>query len=326
MPARATTPQPTQAPRDDIARAVHAGLTSVPKRLPPWLFYDARGSALFEAITALPEYYLTRAERAIFDQDGEALMCGAMRGRTPTVIELGAGTSTKTEVLLAAAVARAPRLRFVPIDVSPEPLAAARARLARSLPHLQVTPWVATHEQAFARFAGLAGAKVVLFIGSSIGNYEHDEARTLLGGLRRSLRANDALVLGADLRKDAATMVAAYDDGAGVTADFNLNVLSRLNRELGADFDLARFRHIALWNEAESRIEMHLESLGDQRVQLPTLDLCVELRDRERIHTESSVKYDQAAVDELLTTTGFARERVFEDAERRFAVHLARAV
>jgi dimethylhistidine N-methyltransferase len=309
----------------EIARAVLRGLTASPKTLPPWLFYDERGSELFEAITELPEYYLTRAEREIFERDGAAIMEVAGGGADATIVELGAGTAAKTQVLLAAEAARRGAVTYVPVDVSAPALELARARLAAEEPRVAVHPWLASHDDAFPRLRTLRGRKVVLFIGSSIGNYEGGDAVGLLAGLRGGLAAGDALVLGTDLRKDPAVLVPAYDDAAGVTAAFNKNVLARINRELGGRFDLDRFRHVALWNPARSRIEMHLESAGDQVVAVEGLHLTVRLRDRERIHTESSVKYDDAMVDGLLGAAGFRRERSWRDEDGRFAVHLARA-
>ncbi len=171
----------------------------------------------------------------------------------------------------------------------------------------------------------MAGPKAVLFIGSSIGNYEGADGVALLRGIRDALAPGDALVLGTDLRKDPAVMVPAYDDRRGVTAAFNLNLLTRLNRELDADFDVTRFRHVALWNAARSRIEMHLESVVAQRVHVRALELVVEFAAGERVHTESSVKYDVGLVDEIVGAAGFARIATFTDGAARFAVHVARA-
>jgi dimethylhistidine N-methyltransferase len=310
----------------DLAAVVAAGLRASPKRLPPWLFYDAEGSALFERITELPEYYPTRAEREIFVRHGAAIVAAALRDRDATFVELGAGTATKTQLLVSAAADQRGHVRFVPIDVSPTALAIAHARIAAEDPRIAVEPWVAPHGEALPRLAALAGPKVVLFVGSSIGNYEGNEAIGLLAGVRAALRPGDALVLGTDLRKDPAVLVRAYDDAAGVTAAFDKNLLARINRELGGRFDLARFRHVALWNEACSRIEMHLESVGDQVVAIERLGLAVPFRSGERIHTESSVKYDDAMVDALLAAAGFRRARTWTDAAARFAEHVAFAV
>jgi L-histidine Nalpha-methyltransferase len=309
---------------DDVARAVARGLAATPKRLPAWLFYDRRGSELFEQITELPEYYLTRAEREIFVDHGDAIVEAALAGGATTIVELGAGSAQKTELLLHAA-ARHGAIDYVPVDVSAAALEMARARLAAVAPAVRVTPWLGHHDVAFDRLRGRPGGKVVLFIGSSIGNFVDAEAVALLGRLRDALGRGDALLLGTDLRKDPAVMVAAYDDAAGVTAAFNLNVLVRINRELGGRFDPACFRHVAVWHAQASRIEMHLESDRDQVVAIADLGLRIGFREGERIHTESSVKYDDPMVDRLLSETGFGRERTWRDAAARFAVHLARA-
>ena len=308
----------------EVARVVARGLSSPRKRLPPWLFYDARGSALFEQITALPEYYLTRAERAIFARDGLAIIDAVMGDEPATIVELGAGTAVKTDLLLAAARVRRGRVHYVPTDISPEPLAQARARLALTEPSITVTPWVATHEQVFVRLRDLPGRKVVLFCGSSIGNYEPPAAHRLLRGLRHGLDRGDVLVLGTDLRKSPAEMVAAYADAAGVTPAFNRNLLTRLNRELGADFEVSRFDHLARWNPARSRIEMHLESRGDQRVTIERCGIAVGFRDGERIHTESSIKYDDAMADAMLARAGFVAQPSFGDRADGYAVRIAR--
>jgi L-histidine N-alpha-methyltransferase len=305
-----------------VARAVAAGLAVMPRSLPPWLFYDEAGSALFERITELPEYYPTRAEREIFERDGDALVAAALGAGDATFVELGAGSAQKTQVLLEAAVRQRGAASYVPVDVSATALDGARARLAREVPAAHVDPWVMTHDDALPEVRALPGRKVVLFIGSSIGNYEGDEAIELLSGVRRALGRRDVLVLGTDLRKDASILVPAYDDAAGVTAAFNKNVLARINRELGGHFELDRFRHVALWNDLASRVEMHLESRADQVIAIDALDVVIRVRKGERIHTESSVKYDEAMVDALLRASGFRRSRTFQDAGARFAVHL----
>lgn len=308
-----------------VRAAATAGLTASAKTLPSWLFYDARGSALFEAITALPEYYLTRAEREIFTTQGGALLDAAGLTSDATVVELGAGTAAKTAVLLAELVRRGGLVRYVPIDVSASALAAGQARLAATLPGIVVEPWPLTTAAALPRVRALPGPTAILFIGSSIGNYDEPEAIALLAAVRAALAPGAALVLGTDLRKPVDVLLPAYDDPQGVTAAFNLNVLARLNRELGADFDLARFRHVALWNPTRSRMEMHIESVGAQQVRLGDVAAAIRFADGERIHTESSVKYDLAMVDRILGTAGFARSHTFTDDAGRFAVHVARA-
>ncbi|MFO0748899.1 MAG: L-histidine N(alpha)-methyltransferase [Myxococcota bacterium] len=307
-----------------LARAVWEGLARRPKRLPPWLFYDEVGSALYERITELDEYYPTRTERLIFELHADAIVHAAAGfGDHPTVIELGAGTATKTELLLAAWRRRGAEPLFVPVDVSPTPLAIAAERLGRTLPGLAVRPLVATHDEAFASVATLPSPRVVLFIGSSIGNYEDADARDFLRGVRTAVGSGGRLVLGTDLAKSPDVLVPAYDDAQGVTAAFNLNLLERINRELGGHFERERFRHVALWNAAASQIEMHLESLVTQRVAIEGLDTSFVFERGERIHTESSVKYDVGRVDRLLAAAGFVRERTFHDPRQWFAVHVA---
>lgn len=316
---------------DDVATTaavratVIAGLSRTPRALPPWLFYDAAGSRLFEAITALPEYYLTRAEHEIFRDHGAALLSAAGLDRAATVVELGAGTATKTATLLATLAARGDDVRYVPVDVSASALAEASAHLAATVPAVAVTPWVTTTAAALPRLAALPGPLAVLFIGSSIGNYDEAEAVALLTDVRAAVPRGAALVLGTDLQKPLAQLLPAYDDAQGVTAAFNRNLLVRINRELAADFEPARFRHVALWNAARSRVEMHLESVGRQQVRIAAAGLELTLADGERIHTESSVKYDAAMVERLLTAAGFARVATVTDRAGRFAVHVARA-
>ncbi|MBK7399604.1 MAG: L-histidine N(alpha)-methyltransferase [Myxococcales bacterium] len=310
-----------------LADAVRRGLTAAAKSLPPSLFYDERGSRLFDRITELPEYYLTRAERSIFEGAGNAIVAEAARhAASPlTVLELGAGNASKTQVLLRALVRRQGSTRFVPADVSPAPLEEARARLAREEPQLDVRPHLGTHAEALAAARAWDGARLVLFIGSSIGNYEDEDAIELLTEIRRALGAEGSLLLGTDLRKSPELLLPAYDDAQGVTSEFNKNVLRRINRELGGRFDLECFRHVALWNDAASCIEMHLESTRAQRVRIDALDLEVSFAARERIHTESSHKYDEGRVERLLAAAGLARSAEFKDERSLFAVHLAHA-
>jgi L-histidine N-alpha-methyltransferase len=306
-----------------VAADVLAGLQARPKRLPPWLFYDARGSALFERITRLPEYYVTRTERAILRQHADDIIDAA--GSPASLIELGAGSASKTRVLITALLAVQPRLTFVPVDVSPTALDGAARRLRARFPTLNVTPVVAKYPDELGFLSAAPGPRLVLFLGSNIGNYDPEEGAALLRAFRRRLRPGDALVLATDLRKSPSVLIPAYDDAAGVTARFNKNVLTRLNRELGARFALDKFRHVARWNARASRIEMHLESLEDQVVPISGLGLTISLRAGERIHTENSYKFSRPMVKRLLATAGFTWEKAWTDPQRWFAVHLARA-
>lgn len=313
-------------PLSSIARDVLEGLSARAKRLPPYLFYDARGSELFEQITELPEYYLTRAERSILDARSDEIVRAAAGGASGPLhlVELGAGTATKSEILLSAAVRMQGPTIFVPVDVSGAALDEARERLATRQPRVAVRPVVARHEDAFGRMRALGPRRLVLFIGSSIGNHEDSEAIVLLAGVRSTLAPGGALLLGADLRKSPDVLVPAYDDAQGVTAAFNKNVLAHINRELGGHFDLERFRHVALWNDEASRMEMHLESTIEQAVAIDALELAVHFDEGERIHTESSIKYDDARIDRILGAAGFSRELTFKDDAERFALVLAR--
>jgi dimethylhistidine N-methyltransferase len=308
-----------------MAADVRLGLQGSPKRLPPYLFYDEAGSRLYEQITALPEYYLTRTERGILEQYADDIVTRAARAPGPLrIIELGAGSSTKTEIVLRAAQRRQGAVVYVPVDVSRSAIEEAQDRLARELPHVLVQPRVMPHFEALEELRGAEGPDLVLFIGSSIGNFDDDEAIALLASVHDSL-PRAALLLGTDLRKNPDVLLRAYDDSAGITAAFNKNLLERINRELGGDFEKDHFRHVARWNDGASRIEMHLESLVRQTVTLDALRMTVTFEPGETIHTESSVKYDLPRVTRLLMEAGFLPEETYCDAERRFAVHLALA-
>ncbi len=311
-----------------VAAAALTGLAGSPKTLPPWLFYDEVGSQLFEQITVLPEYYLTRTERGLLEQYAERILVAM--GGCVTVAELGAGTATKTGVLLRAAGELQSVVLYQPIDVSPTALREAKTQLESQLPHVVVRAQVANYVTDSFRVERVTDARVLsLYIGSSIGNFSPEEARAILTKLRGQLQAGDALLLGTDLapgeRKTVEQLLAAYDDAAGVTAAFNLNVLTRLNRELGADFDRSRFRHEARWNEAESRIEMHLVSDREQVVTLGDATM-VRFEDGESIHTENSYKFDRESVSTLVEESGFAVAHSFEDEDGLFALTLAAAV
>ena len=312
-----------------IAADVRRGLLALPKSLPAYLFYDEAGSKLYERITELPEYYLARAEREIFERCADDIVTRAGAGGKAGdlgVVELGAGTATKTVVLLRALLSRQPRCLYVPIDVSASAAVEAEARLALELPAVRVRPLVMSHTEALGALRGIEGPLLALFIGSSVGNFEDAEASALLRAVHDALGPTASLLLGTDLRKSPEVLVPAYDDAAGVTAAFDKNILARINRELGGHFDLARFRHLARWNDAASRIEMHLESTVRQDVAIDALGLRVSFEERETIHTESSIKYDLPRVDRLLADGGFRRETTYYDEAHRFGVHFARAI
>jgi dimethylhistidine N-methyltransferase len=316
-----------------VALAAREGLLGTPKSLPPWLFYDEAGSRLFEQITRLPEYYLTRTERAIFAQHADAILAGV--GGPVTIAELGAGTASKTGLILAAAIRAQESVLYQPIDVSATALDEACDHIAQSIPGVTVRPQVANYITDPIRIERPAGASVLaLYIGSSIGNFSPPEARGILQNLRTQLQPGDALLLGTDLapgpNKSVATLLAAYDDVEQVTAAFNLNMLVRLNRELGAGFTIPCFRHRARWNAVESRIEMHLESLMPQTVLIPAdgsnPELQLDFRKGETIHTENSYKFTPETLSSLLEPAGFSPTRTFHDPQHLFAVTLAAAV
>lgn len=305
-----------------VAEDVLRGLSAPNKSLPPKLFYDAEGSALFEEITRTPEYYPTRTERAIFERYAADIAAAA--GENLTLVELGAGSASKTRVLISAILRRQLRLEFHPVDVSPAALEEAVTSLNGDFPHLHVAPIVADYTRHLPRLQTLAGRKLVLFIGSTIGNFEPQEALEFLISVRKSLGVGDALLLGFDMVKDPQVLHAAYNDAAGVTARFNLNMLARINRELDADFDVRRFSHVAFWNPRASRIEMHLESLAEQTVRIRDLGRGFHFHTRERIHTENSYKFTAGSINTLLQRAGLKNETTWHDPQHWFSLVLAR--
>jgi L-histidine N-alpha-methyltransferase len=330
-------PQITAQTELRVAAAVRNGFACRSKRLPSWLFYDDEGSDLFEQITQLPEYYLTRTERAILAAHaGEMIALAAQEGPNGRagndsarlrIAELGAGSADKTRLLLNAAVQHQGAVIYEPVDISASALEAARNRIEREIPAVEVIPRVTDYVQGLdLEPCALGERRLVIYIGSSIGNFEPQEAARLLQGVQAALNPGDALLLGVDLRKDEATLLSAYDDAAGVTARFNLNLLARLNRELDADFDLDAFVHRAVWNDAESRIEMHLVSSVTQRVKLAALDLEVPFRKNESIHTENSYKYAPGQAERMLSDAGFEPVSRWTDAHSQFAICLGRVV
>ncbi len=302
------------------------GLTSSPKTLSPWLFYDKRGSELFEQITELPEYYLTRTERALFAAHAPEILKEAAGGERLAMVELGAGTASKTGLLLRAAVERQGAVEYYAIDVSESALAEAKRHLEAEIAGVRVHARVADYTDGLGQIEANDARKLVLYIGSSIGNFDPADAMVLLQSVRAQLAPGDRLLLGADQAKDPAVLLAAYDDAAGVTAAFNENLLRRINRELDANFALAAWAHEARWNPAEARIEMHLRSLCAQQVSVPALDLTVRFAAGETIHTENSYKFTDARSASMLGQAGFALRRTWHDERGWFGVYLAEAV
>ena len=302
------------------------GLASRPKWLPSWLFYDAEGSRLFDQITELPEYYVTRTERSILAARAEEIIGLAAGGDALRIVELGAGSADKTRLLLSTAVDRQDTVFYEPVDVCASALEEARERIEREIPGVIVSPRVQDYTKGMELDPPNPGERrLALYIGSSIGNFEPEEAELLLERVRDALAPGDSLLLGVDLVKDRATLLAAYDDAAGVTAAFNRNVLVRLNRELGSNFDPEAFTHRAVWNRFRSRIEMHLANLLPQTVQIPALDMRLEFSAGETIHTENSYKYQPGQAEAMLVEAGFDPATTWTDEKGWFAVCLARA-
>jgi dimethylhistidine N-methyltransferase len=324
MHAFSSVPCLPEAASTPLGAEVYRGLTAFPKKLSPWLFYDQRGSELFEAITELPEYYLTRTERGIFEQYADEILAAA-DAKKLSMIELGAGTATKTRLLLDAAVRRQASVEYYPIDISTTALEEARRRIGEEQPHVSCMPIVSDYTTDMSDVHSISGRRLVLYIGSSIGNFEPAEAAKLLRRLRGQLAAGDLLLLGVDHVKDRFTLLKAYNDAAGVTAEFNRNMLVRIKRELGAKFRPGLFRHRACWNEREARIEMHLESVVAQEIAIPALELQVSFQRGESIHTENSYKFTPERVAEMLGWAGFEVRKEWTDARKWFGVYLAEA-
>jgi L-histidine N-alpha-methyltransferase len=324
-PLEATSLAPLNA-REALIDEVWSGLLKRPRSLVPWMLYDGEGSRLFECITTLPEYYPTRTERGILASYAAAIItaAGSDYSRPLRLLELGAGTAAKTGILLEAAVRLRDEVIYLPVDVSSDALDAACDSIGCLLPDVELRPIVANYVTDPPKLEPFQGTTLAMYIGSSIGNFSPEESRTILRNLRSQLSAGDVLLLGTDMVKDEATLVRAYDDKDGITAEFNLNILHRLNRELGANFDTGCFRHRARWNRAESRIEMHLESTCDQTVNIPDAQLNLRLEAFETIHTESSYKFSEKTLGALLDDAGFTIEQTWMDTRGWYALTLAR--
>jgi dimethylhistidine N-methyltransferase len=305
-----------------IAAEVLNGLSAPSKSLPPKLFYDAVGSDLFDQITETPEYYPTRTERSILTQYAAEMVSQA--GTNLTLVELGAGSASKTQVVIKALLRRQLRADFYPVDVSSTALEGALTTLNGHFPPLRVSPIVADYTHRIPDLSSLPGRKLVLFIGSTIGNFEPDEAMAFLQNVHQSLAPGDALLIGFDLIKEAAILHAAYNDGQGVTAAFNKNILAHINRELGATFDLDYFEHVAFWSKRKSRIEMHLKSTRVQEVRIRELGRSFHFAKGERVHTENSYKFNANSIARLLRRSGFKLEMTWTDPQGWFCEALAR--
>jgi L-histidine N-alpha-methyltransferase len=309
--------------REQFAIDVRCGLTKRPRELPSRYLYDELGSALFEAICRLPWYPITRAENRLLASHGAR----AFRRVAPaTVVELGSGSGAKLRTLIEAVPAR-PRLDVHVVDLSRRALEVSAQALG-VIPHVQVTAHAASYEMGLREAvdrSDVSGPILVLFLGSNIGNFDPAGAARFLDGIRGVLRPGDALLIGVDLVKPHSEMVRAYDDPLGVTAAFNRNLLVRINRELDGDFEIAAYKHLARWNAAQSRVEMHLMARADQVVHVEGSRLTIAIERGETIWTESSYKYTASGVADLLTRAGFAVESQWVDAPGAFTLTLAGA-
>ena len=304
------------------ANDVLEGLSASQKKLPCKLLYDARGSELFEEITKLPEYYLTRTELDILKEYSVEMVQAA--GPPISVVELGAGMATKTSTLLRAVERRQIRVKYFPVDISPSALAEAKQRVCAEFPNALVRSVFADFSDGFGFLRKISGHKMVLYLGSSIGNFDWDDATTMLRNVREQLSSGDSLLLGTDMAKSEKLLVPAYNDSQGVTSEFSKNILLRINRELDADFDLHSFLHVAEWNPSNSRMEIFLQSTRPQVVTVRKTGTRVKFRTGERIHTENSHKYTLEMVRTLLCVSGFKLEQTWFDRKKWFGVHLAR--
>ena len=304
---------------ESLAIAVRNGLESCPKTLPCRFFYDAVGSELFEQICDLPEYYLTRTEDAILAESADQMVAGWVSD--PVMVELGSGSSTKTRRLIRAALHAYGRLRYIPIDVSRSILEASARSLVAEFPKLRVQAIAGTYHAALATLAArIERPKLFVFLGSSLGNFTAEEAGEFLREIASSMRPVDRLLLGTDLVKERAILEAAYDDSQRVTAAFNLNLLTRINRELHADFQPESFEHKAIYREDLHRVEMHLVSRVDQQVSIGDLGLEVNFSAGESIHTENSHKYTLDRLGELARSAGLVEELAWTDGDGHFRV------
>ncbi len=324
-------PQDSEQHVAAFARAVCSGLAGEPKTLPWGYFYDEAGSRLFDAICELPEYYLTCTEDAILCRHASDMIDGlASAGEResriePTIIELGSGSALKTQRLIAAALKRQGRLHYVPIDVSASALEDSARRLTRQFPLLKVTGFVADYRSGLERIMSRArGPRLIVFLGSSLGNYEPEAAVELLSMIRQTMRPDDSLLLGTDLAKERSVLEAAYNDSRGVTAAFNLNLLRRINRELGADFPVDAFEHRAIYDADRGRVEMHLVSTREQTVTIAASRSAFSFAAGESIHTESSHKYTPEMLSHLRTAAGFVEDAAWVDNRGWFRLQLWR--
>ena len=306
---------------ESLATEVREGLTATPKQIPCHFFYDEIGSQIFEEICELPEYYLTRAESEILRDRADEI---AQRYAEPiSLVELGSGNAIKTRLLIEALLEEHGSLSYVPIDISPGVLEASTQQLLDDYKQLEIRAIAAEYQDGLHRIHDEdRHAKLILWLGSSFGNLGRSDAEQFVSSLLAEMDPHDRLLLGIDLRKDREVLEDAYDDSRGVTARFNKNLLERINRELGADFDSGAFDFQATYDACEGKVVSELRSRRDQTVRIDELDLEVDFAADETIHTENSFKYSLAEIDALADRAGFAVEDRWLDADRRYSVNL----
>jgi L-histidine N-alpha-methyltransferase len=304
----------------ELAEDARAGLTSWPKTMPSKWFYDSRGSQLFEDITRLPEYYLTRAETEILEENADRIVSAVA---PEEIVELGSGYSVKTKLLIDAMYRAGTGTRYVPIDISENALWGAAQHLCNYYPWLAIDGLVGDYFTDLPKVPH-TGRRLVTFLGSTVGNYEEAERRDFLGALAGVLAPGDALLLGVDLVKSVESLIAAYDDAAGVTAEFNSNMLHVLNRELDADFAVSEFEYVVEWNEHRACIEMGLRARRAMTITIGKLDLEISFEAGEQLHNEVSCKFTKPTTAHELKAAGMTLEGWYTDRQSRFALALAR--
>jgi L-histidine Nalpha-methyltransferase len=308
----------------EFAEDVRRGLSSNPKQLFPKYLYDSLGSRLFDAICHVDEYYPTRAENEILTRHGDEMVAGVPDCRT--LIELGSGSADKTRRIIEALLRLQPELLFLPVDISASALEKSSLALLAAYPALRIEAYAADYLEGLAAMQPLPeGPALMLFLGSNIGNFEKDEALSFLQAIRHMLRPGDALLLGADLKKDRATLEAAYNDALGVTRAFIVNELARINRELGGNFDLWAFGLRSVYNEEDGSVEVYLESLRSQSVTIRSLGMRVDFAAGEWMHMEHSYKFDVEGLNQMGAQSGFGLEKTWLDSQGRFSSNLFRA-
>ena len=308
-------------PAATFVQDVRDGLLAQRKQIPAKYFYDEVGSALFDAITLLPEYYLTRAETAILREYGWEMVRAL--GNPIGFFELGSGSALKTRILIEEALRVQRTLQYAAVDIAEDALLASARALTSTYSALTVDAYLADYTQALPQVQRDPERRTLaLFMGSNLGNYEPDDARALVAAIARTLAPRDGLLVGLDRKKDAAVLERAYDDASGVTAAFNYNLLARMNRELGATFDRADFIHRAVYDEAAGAVRSYLEAVRPVRVRIAALDRSVTFALGERVHTESSYKFSRDDVEGLAEAAGLELRRLWTDADDRFYVAL----